>query len=273
MSDGSVQDLIAEALSDPHEAAFVAQLYDGEHAADTADIAWVVRLAGATGGPVADLGCGTGRLTLPLAAAGYTVHAVDHSPPMLAQLRAKLARQSSLVRQRVQIEQAELTAWNALARDVALVVVGYNTFAALLTADDQLRCLTASKAALRAGGTLAIATAAVGARVVALPEGFSREVYRRSAPELGRGVELVRRDIHRWTDETRQIRQLALVYDVLEPDGGRRRYQYEYAARYSSRWELEHLLARCGFADVRVWGGYEDEAFAMEGGLLVVTAA
>jgi len=271
--DGVARDGSGEALDDPHQAAFVAQVYDGEHAGDIADVAWVVRLAGVAGGPVADLGCGTGRLTLPLAAAGFDVVAVDRSPAMLARLRAKLPRQSAVVRQRVHIEQAEVVAWNAHPRDLALALVGYNTFAALLTADDQQRCLTAIKAALRAGGTLAIATAAVGARVVALPEGFSREVYRRSAPELGKGVELVRRDIHRWTDETRQVRQLALVYDVLQPDGGRQRYQYEYAARYTSRWELEHLLARCGFDDVRVWGGYQEEAFAVEGGLLVVTAA
>lgn len=270
--DGPAEEESGEALDDPHQAGFVAQIYDGEHASDAADVPWVLRLAGASGGLVADLGCGTGRLTLPLAEAGFQVVAVDRSPAMLARLRAKLARQPAVVRQRIQGAQQELAAWKTPSDDFALAVIGYNTFAALLTAEDQQRCLTAVKAALRPGGTLAIATAAVNATVVALPEGLSREVYRRAAPELGTDVELVRRDIHRWTDETRQIRQLALVYDVLQPDGGRRRHQYEYAARYTSRWELEHLLARAGFADVRVWGGYEEEAFSVEGGLLVLTA-
>lgn len=258
-------------LDDPHQAAFVARIYDGEHRGDEADIAWARRLARIAGGPVADLGCGTGRLTLPLVEAGHDVVAVDRSPAMLQQLQRKLARQPQAVQERVSIERTDLRTWAGHRHDVALALLGYNTFAALLTPDEQLGCLTAVRAALRPGGLLALATAAVGARVIALPDGFTREVYRRPAPELGQAVELTRHDIHRWTDETRQIRQLAVLYDVQEPDGGRRRYQYEYAARYTSRWELAHLLARCAFDDIHTHGGYDEEPFTVEGGLLVVT--
>jgi SAM-dependent methyltransferase len=257
---------------DPHQAAFVARIYDGEHGGTEADIDWALGLARGSGGPVADLGCGTGRLTLPLAAAGFDVLAVDRAPPMLRRLQAKLERQPAAVRRRVTSEQADLTTWKSRRGDVGLALLGYNTFAALLTPDDQRRCLVAIREASRPDGLLAIATAAVGARVVALPEGFTHEVYRRPAPELGRGVQLVRRDTHRWTDETHQLRRLALTYDGLEPDGGRRQHHYEYVARYTSRWELEHLLARCGFGPIHVSGGYDDEPFRVEGGLLVVTA-
>lgn len=262
----------AAAWDDPHQADFVARIYDGEHAHDTADIGWGVRLARAHDGPIADLGCGTGRLTLSLAAAGRPVLALDRSAAMLGRLKAKLGRHRQSVQQLVEIKQADLTQWTSPRSEFTLAVIGYNTFAALLTVSDQMRCLAAVRAALRPGGRLAIATAAVSAQVVGLPDGFSREVYRRPAPELGSRVELSRRDIHRWSDETSQIRQLALVYDVHDPDGGRRQYQYEFAARYTSRWELEHLLVRCGFADIRIWGGYDEEPFSVAGGLMVVTA-
>jgi SAM-dependent methyltransferase len=259
------------ALDDPHQAAFVARIYDGEHQGDEADIAWALRLARAAGGLVADLGCGTGRLTLPLADAGFDVLAVDHSPAMLQQLERKLASQPRAVRERVHIDATDLSAWKVTKDRPSLALLGYNTFAALLTADAQRRCLTHIRQMLRPGGLLALATAAIGARVIALPEGFTREVYRRPAPELGSAVELTRRDVHRWTDETRQLRQLAVIYDVQEQDGGRRRHQYEYAVRYTSRWELEHLLARCTFEEVQVCGGYDQEPFTVEGGLFVVT--
>jgi SAM-dependent methyltransferase len=271
--EASAADAADDAASDdPHRADFVARIYDGEHQGESADIAWGLRLARALDGPIADLGCGTGRLTLPLAAAGRPVLALDRSAAMLGRLKAKLGRHRQSVQQLVEIKQADLTQWISPCSEFALAVIGYNTFAALLTADDQMRCLTAVRVALRPGGRLAIATAAVSAQVVGLPDGFSREVYRRPAPELGSHVELIRRDIQRWTDETRQIRQLALVYDVHERDAGRRQFQYEFAARYTSRWELEHLLARCGFADVRVRGGYDEEPFSVAGGLMVVTA-
>jgi 2-polyprenyl-3-methyl-5-hydroxy-6-metoxy-1,4-benzoquinol methylase len=71
----------------------------GEHIADVYD-AWptvpanaaaiVERLAAlADRGPVLELGIGTGRIALPLAARGLDVHGIDASPAMVAKLRAK----------------------------------------------------------------------------------------------------------------------------------------------------------------------------------------
>lgn len=51
------------------------------------DIGWYRRLAMATGGRVLELGCGTGRILLPLAAAGIDVVGLDRSLPMLRRLR------------------------------------------------------------------------------------------------------------------------------------------------------------------------------------------
>lgn len=259
-------------IDDPHMSAFVARIYDGEHTGDGADIAWAVALA--AGGDVVDLGCGTGRLTLPLARAGCRVLALDHSPPMLARLRQKLAQEPAAVRERVTVLQGDLTDWSPPNGQppFALALFGYNTFGALLSADEQRRCLDLVHANLATGGVLAIATAAVSARLLLLPEGLEQEAYHRAAPELGPGAELVRRDIHRWTNETLQLRRLAAVYDIVAPDGGRRREQFEYAARYTGRWELEHLLRCADFRDVQAAGDYAGAAFRADGGLLVVTA-
>src|SRR5581483_663215 len=64
-----------------------ARLYDWEcrHVAGRTlqDLEFYVRLAPATGGPVLELGCGTGRLTRPLAAMGFDVTGLDNDPEML----------------------------------------------------------------------------------------------------------------------------------------------------------------------------------------------
>jgi len=44
-----------------------------------------------TGGPVLEIGCGSGRLLAPLARAGYEVTGVDQSPEMLARAEARSA--------------------------------------------------------------------------------------------------------------------------------------------------------------------------------------
>ena len=56
------------------------------------DIAFYDRLAQATGGPVLELGCGTGRIALALAQAGLSLTGVDVSAGMLALARRKSER-------------------------------------------------------------------------------------------------------------------------------------------------------------------------------------
>ena len=64
-----------------------ADLYDWEcrHVAGRGlqDLEFYARLAGITGGPILELGCGTGRLTKPLAALGFDVVGLDNDPDML----------------------------------------------------------------------------------------------------------------------------------------------------------------------------------------------
>jgi SAM-dependent methyltransferase len=95
-------------------------------------------LAGANGGgPVLELGVGSGRLALPLAERGVEVHGIDASPAMLDRLRAKPG--SDLVR---------VTVGDMAALDLAdppafaVVFVAFNTFFNLATEAAQRRCLT-----------------------------------------------------------------------------------------------------------------------------------
>ena len=64
--------------------AVLAKYYDGAYAAtkDLIDVPFYVDLAKRIGGPVLEIGCGTGRV-LPTARAGIAIHGVDSSQPML----------------------------------------------------------------------------------------------------------------------------------------------------------------------------------------------
>src|SRR3712207_4898298 len=59
------------------------------------------------GSTVVELGCGTGRVTLPLARAGHTVIGVDSAPSMLARARTRLAAEPDDVRGRVGLLEAD----------------------------------------------------------------------------------------------------------------------------------------------------------------------
>src|SRR5207249_319805 len=74
-----------------------ARFYDWENARTLGrrDIAFWRRVAIEAGGPVLELGCGTGRIAKPLAQAGVQLVGIDRSAPMLAVLRPGLGRKGS----------------------------------------------------------------------------------------------------------------------------------------------------------------------------------
>jgi len=69
-----------------------AKYYDEAYATkeDLQDLEFYVDLAKANGGSVLELACGTGRILLPIARQGISIHGVDNSLPMLDVLQDKL---------------------------------------------------------------------------------------------------------------------------------------------------------------------------------------
>ncbi len=120
----------------------IARFYDLSHQSLVEDIPFLLRQAAETGGPVLEMGCGSGRLLVPLARAGVAVVGVDNSPEMLARAAMRLAGEPAEVRARARLVEGDVRSL-ALpgAEPFALATFGYNTF---LHLDE-----TAAAAALR----------------------------------------------------------------------------------------------------------------------------
>lgn len=108
------------------------------------DLEFYARLAGDAGGPILELGCGTGRLTRPLAAIGYDVVGLDNDPEMLAWSAA-----------RVELVEADMRDFD-LATRFPLVIVPYNTLQLLPGVDDQQACFRCIDRHLLPGGVVAL---------------------------------------------------------------------------------------------------------------------
>ena len=111
----------------------IADVYDEWHAEldPTEAVALLAELAG--GGPVLELAIGTGRVALPLAEQGLEVHGIDASEAMVAKLREKPGGD------RIPVTMGDF-ADVAVEGCYPLIFVAFNTFFALLTQDDQVRC-------------------------------------------------------------------------------------------------------------------------------------
>lgn len=129
----------------------VPQLYEALLGADGGDAAFYGALAAEAGGPVLDLGCGTGRLSLALAQAGCAVTGVDASAAMLARARAA-AEARGLALEWLEARWQDL----ALPRRYALALLPYNGLQHLLRDEDLLALSAALHACLLPGGRWAL---------------------------------------------------------------------------------------------------------------------
>ena len=120
----------------------IARYYDLSHQPLVEDIPFLLRQAAETGGPALELGCGSGRLLVPLARAGVAVVGVDNSPEMLARAAMRLTGEPVEVRAGVRLVEGDVRSLALPGLEpFALAYFGYNTF---LHLDE-----TAAAAALR----------------------------------------------------------------------------------------------------------------------------
>ena len=135
----------------------IAEFYDEDMGRNTdgRDVAWYVAQAGravaALGGSVVEMGCGTGRVTLALAAAGLRVIALDRSLPMLRELVRKTI--ASEFRHLIHPVAANMSR-PGLAHRFAAIICPYSAFGYLVEADDRARMLAAVRESLLPDGTL-----------------------------------------------------------------------------------------------------------------------
>lgn len=128
----------------------IADDYDDLYAGEFDTAAAVERLVElAEGGPVLEMGIGTGRLALPLLEHGLVVHGIDASAEMLAKLRQKPGGD------RISVVLDDFSAADAGA-DFALVVLAVNTIFALPDQAAQVRCFANAARHLRDGGRFVV---------------------------------------------------------------------------------------------------------------------
>jgi len=253
------------------ESAELAAVYDAIYA-DRDDVGFWQAVAADAGGPILELGCGTGRVLLPLARAGVVMAGLELSSQMLARCRGKLQAEPAEVRDRVRLIEADMTSFD-IGHCLAAVICPFGGFQQLRTVAQQLACLERCRAHLGPNGTL----------VLDLPNPDPTPAsYARDEPADGEATaEVVHwtagRRIRWWMtvigyDRSQQWNACELTFEIIEADGATRRITETISLRYIFRYELEHLLVRAGFRVVALYGDYDRSLFADASPAMIVVA-
>ena len=232
---------------------FWADVYDAVHSDIRDDVPFYVDLARISGGPVLELGCGTGRVTLPIAAAGVKVTGLDLSPAMLKIAKAKADGLSSDTGSLTFVE-ADMRSFD-LQQRFSLVIVPFRGFQSLLSVPDQISTLAAIKNHLDPGGLLAFDLFVPEPGT--LIQDHDVPYYLKDVTDSETGVRRILYQQSKY-DHFEQIVHARIIIDEVDVTGivGRKLYR-EFSLRYSHRWEIHHLLSSCGFEDVEVFGGFD----------------
>jgi SAM-dependent methyltransferase len=219
------------------------------------DFAFFRSLAEQTGGPVLELGCGTGRVAIPLAEAGFDVTGIDRSAAMLARARRKAGLLPPEAAGRIQFVEGDFV--NAVAGEAfGLIFAAYRVFMSVLEPDDQLRALTAARGQLRPGGILAIDV--FDPRYDLLAPGApprQPEPGPYLNPDTGRPVRTTVLD--RVADQVAQQFVEHWSFEELDELGHPGRSEVEaLRLRWTFRHEMRHLLERAGFVPVAEYSDY-----------------
>lgn len=229
----------------------IAAHYDREHDLFSDDIDWYLHLAEVAGPRVLELGCGSGRLLAPLAAAGNRVVGVDSSEAMIQRARSRL--QSVIARGQVTLVLGDMQDLGELgAGSFDLVIIPLN---GLLHVDDaaaQRRVLQEAATVLRPGGLLAIDV------LHAVPDAlasFDGRVMHEASWEEGSSA--IAKFSARTVDWTNQLIATEVWYDETDATGDLSRRRTEFTMRWLTPAEFTLMLESTGFEGWDFGGSYD----------------
>jgi SAM-dependent methyltransferase len=262
-ASGISADPVASALMDSHYTHAFARAYDGQYAKDrdpSGDRTFYLELARRTGGPVMEVGCGTGRVLIPIAKEGFECVGLDASESML-----EVARSKDLPAN-LRLLHGDARSFDLAPQRFALILSAFRAFQHLYTVDDQLAFLARARDHLAPGGLLAFDVFDPNLEYIA-KGGLAEEL----------DIEWTERDLSmkRYTKVTYNHRTQVL-HSVFRVEAWRESKKVseetnDIHLRWFYRYELEHLLARAGYDVVERYGDFEGTPIG-EGNELVFVA-
>lgn len=235
--------------------------YDLEHAEQEPDIGFYISLAKRWRPKrILELGCGTGRVTIPLAAATTDfcecITGIDVQPEMLAAAQRKAGKVAGA--ERIQWTAGDFRTWRS-GEPFDLVIAPCSTLCHALTIEDQLNAWRNAFLNVNNGGHFIadVSTAEFGLFAESLQNPPRATVQIDSDTRSGPHKRLVRYKTVVY-DAPEQRMSVRYLYDEFSDDGNPSRFISDYEGHVYYPRELELLFRTTGFLLESIWGDYQE---------------
>ena len=226
------------------------------------DEAFYVEEAQKAGGTVLEIGCGTGRIMIPIAESGVNIVGLDSAPAMLEVAREKIAGLSDETRRRIRIVEDDMRTFQ-LDQRFDLAIMPYRAFLHMMTVDDQRRALTRIRDNLDVDGRLVFNVFDPSLEIIAAymdrPRGTLNHIGSIRHPDTGRRVMI--HDTRQY-DPAEQTLVEYRFFEELDNEGKVvSKTVTPLILRYVYRFEMQHLLELCGFEVEALYGDFRRGPF------------
>ena len=221
-----------------------AEYYDLFMAND--DIPFYLSMAEKYGSPILELACGTGRVALKLAEAGYEVVGVDATRQMLKVARAKASNLPGNVRSPVSFLRGDVTDLD-LQQEFPLVIIP-SSFRFCLTTEQQLACLSSVRRHLTEDGVFILDLYPGDGQQ---EEGeWSEDAHTTKGRHVKRSGRFV-------ADLSNQIQHRTFILEITDSDGETWTIETENAVALIDDKEADRLLQLSGFEVLEEYGDWD----------------
>ena len=217
---------------------------------DLPDLPFWLAQARQYGGPILELACGSGRLSIPLAQAGFAVTGVDVSPGMLAEAKGKAAREAI----DITWVQGDIRDFD-LGRQFALVIFPANALCHLLAMEDFERMAACVLRHLRPGGRFMVSVFVPSFQILQQDPAGRYPFAEYAPPEGGEQVAVWYRNVYRPDTQVNHITLFETAADGTERVVG------VLDMRMYFPQELDTLLKYNGLRVERKYGDYAGQPF------------
>ena len=232
-----------------------ANIYDAVFSYVVDDIPFYLDEAKRSGGPVLELGCGTGRVSIPIALSGIELVGLDSSTAMLerAQQKAESTGATGL-----SLLQADMRNFS-LPDKFSLIIIPFRGLLSVLSVEDEVRVLTNIKRHLAPGGKLVFDIFVPDLNMM-VQEGDVPYHFRDvTDPSTGKQIVLWNQASY---DAYTQVMSIRTTIEYLDCSGRVSDKIYrDFALRYIFRWEMYHLLRACGYDIIALYGDFKRRDF------------
>ncbi len=236
-----------------------AEIYDSVYSYVRSDIPLYTRAAMESGGPVLELGVGTGRVAIPTVELGIDVVGVDNSEPMLAVASRKAAalgdNAGSLELVSADIRDFALFDSEGKEKKFPLATMPFRGFLALLNVGDQFSALRRIYQHLQPDGILLFNIFVPDPNMALEQSDVLRHLTDVTDPETGLTRVLYQQSQYDFHNQIVSVRML--IEDLDRNHIVSRRMYRDYQLRYCHRWEVHHMLQLCGFEIESLYGDFD----------------